>query len=548
MLIPMHKIKSKIVPALDFNQVHCIKGYSEISNNYSPYLSDESKLTHQGADYLFFPVNEMELSAIFKEMAKRGVKITISGARTGLVGGAVPPGGAIMSLEKFNKILGVRYDNFLKEWVIRAECGVRLADLNKWAMEKNFPDLHERGSDETSNFFEQYKADKAVYFYPPDPTEMGATLGGTVSTNASGPKTFRYGPTRNWVRWIHVMLPSGEVLEIPRSTYFAKSDGEFTVIDSKGNEAILRIPKYTMPLTKNTAGIFSAPNMDLIDLFIGSEGIFGAITGVEVALQKWEESISIVQFFPSDDKAVDFVISLRNEKSMRPDFIEFYSSNAIDLLRNRKNEGKITLDMPPIPDHSKSAIFFDLICDKEIKDHDFSRLEKIVSMCGSSLEWSWVASEQKDLDRFRNFRHILPETVNNIIAERKRIIPELHKLGTDLAVPDPALKEIWGFYQSTLNSACLEWLAFGHIGNNHIHLNIFPRSEKEMQTGISIYKKFSKKAVELGGTVSAEHGIGKIKKEFLHIMFSDKELNDMKTLKLALDPGLMINPGNILDI
>jgi D-lactate dehydrogenase (cytochrome) len=544
----MHEIASEIVPSIDFKRVRCIKGYSEISRNYSSYLSDESRLPHQGAEYLFFPTNEAELSAVFREMAKRAITLTISAARTGIVGGAVPHGGAIVSLEKFDKILGIRYDSSSKEWLVRAECGVTLMDLNDWAMKKNFPGLNERGTAETKAFLQRYKESPTIYFYPPDPTEMGAALGGTVSTNASGARTYKYGATRNWVRWIRVMLASGEVLEIPRGKYFATPAGEFTIIDSKGNEAIVKIPKYTMPSTKNAAGIFSASNMDLIDLFIGSEGIFGAITEAEVALQKWHNPISIVQFLPSDDKAIDFVISLRKEKSIRPEFIEFYSSHALNLLRKKQKEDPRIVGMPPIPDYAKSAVFFDLRFDPETKDNDYSKLEEIVTERGSTLASSWAGYEQRDLERFKNFRHVLPETINTIIAERKKKMPELHKLSTDLAVPDQALEEIWAFYESKLAKAGLEWVAFGHIGNNHIHINIIPRTLKEMRDGLSIYHEFAKKAVALGGTISAEHGIGKMKKEFLSIMFSDKELKEMRAVKIALDPNLMINPGNMLDM
>jgi len=544
----MHDITSETVPSVDFKVVRCIEGYSEISKNYSSYLSDESRLAHQGAEYLFFPSNESELSAIFREMAKRGVTVTISAARTGIVGGAVPHRGAIVSLEKFDKILGLRYDSSSKEWLVKAECGVTLRDLNNWAMKKSFPGLSESGSVETKAFLKRYRESKTIYFYPPDPTEMGAALGGTVATNASGARTYKYGATRNWVRRIRVMLASGEVLDIPRGKCFATPAGDFTIIDGKENRTIVKIPRYAMPLTKNAAGIFSAPNMDLIDLFIGSEGIFGAITEVEVALQKWDNPISIVQFLPSDDKAIDFVISLRKEKSIRPEFIEFYSSYALDFLWKRQKEDPEIVGMPPIPDYAKSAVFFDLGFDPEAKDNDYSKLEEIVSEYGSTLARSWAAYEQRDLDRFKTFRHVLPETVNSIITERKKEIPELYKLGTDLAVPDQALEEIWAFYESRLTKADLEWVAFGHIGDNHIHINIMPRTLEEMRDGLSIYHEFAKKAVALGGTISAEHGIGKIKKEFLSIMFSDKELKEMKAVKIALDPGLMINPGNMLDM
>ncbi len=544
----MHEITSEIIPSVDFKRVRCIKGYREISRNYSSYLADESKLAHKGAECLFFPTNEAELSAVFREMAKMGITVTISAARTGIVGGAVPYGGAIVSLERFDKILGLRYDGSSKEWLVRAECGVTLRDLNNRAMKKNFPGLYERGSAETRAFLKRYNESRTIYFYPLDPTEMGAALGGTVATNASGARTYKYGATRNWVRRIRVMLASGEALEIPRGKYFATPAGEFTIIDSKGNEAIVKIPEYTMPLTKNAAGIFSAPNMDLIDLFIGSEGIFGAITEVGVALQKWDNPISIVQFLASDNKAIDFVISLRKEKSVRPEFIEFYSSYALDLLRKKQKQDPRVVGMPPIPDYAKSAVFFDLRFDPESKDNDYSKLEEIVSNCGSTMARSWAGYEQRDLDRFKTFRHVLPETVNSIIAERKKEIPELYKLSTDLAVPDQALVEIWAFYKSKLEETGLEWVAFGHIGNNHIHINIMPRTLKEMRDGLSIYHEFAKKAVALGGTISAEHGIGKIKKEFLSIMFSDKELKEMKAVKIALDPGLIINPGNVLDM
>jgi len=544
----MHEITCEIVHSVDFKSVRCIKGYGEISKNYSSYLSDESRLAHQGAEYLFFPTNEAELSAVFREMAQKGITVTISGARTGLVGGAVPCGGAVVSLERFDKTLALRYDSSSKEWLITAECGVTLRDLNNRAMKKDFPGVNESGSAETKAFLERYKESRTIYFYPPDPTEMGAALGGSVSTNASGARTYRYGATRNWVRWIRVMLASGEVLEIPRGKYFPTPAGEFMIIDSKGNEATVKIPKYAMPLTKNAAGIFSAPNMDLIDLFIGSEGIFGAITEVEVALQDWHDPISIVQFLPSDDKAIDFVISLREEKSIRPEFIEFYGSSALNLLRKKQMEDPRIVGMPPIPDYAKSAVFFDLRFDPESKDNGYSKLEEIVSECGSTIAMSWAAYEQRDLERFKNFRHVLPETVNSIIAERKRKIPELHKLGTDLAVPDQALKEIWALYKSKLTKAGLEWIAFGHIGNNHIHINIIPRTLEEMRDGLSVYHEFAKKAVALGGTISAEHGIGKIKKEFFSVMFSDEELKEMKAVKMTLDPGLMINPGNMLDM
>jgi D-lactate dehydrogenase (cytochrome) len=544
----MHEITSGPLPDADFQAARRIENPGEILANYGAYLTDESKLSHQGAQYLFFPATEAELSAILREMAARGITVTISAARTGIVGGAVPYGGAIVSLERFDKVLGLRYDRSAKEWRVRAECAVTVRDLNTWAMKKNFPLHREAASAETSQVLQEYKEDPATYFYPPDPTELGAALGGTVSTNASGARTYRYGPTRNWVRWIRVMLASGEILEIPRGKHFATPAGEFTVIDSRGNETTIKVPTYSMPQTKNAAGIFAAPHMDLIDLFIGSEGIFGAITAIEVALQKWENPVSIVLFLPSDDMAVKFVQLLRREKGLHPEFIEFYSSFALDFFRIKQKEDPKTVGMPTIPDYAKAAIFFDLGFDPEAANNDYSKLEDLAAQCGSSLARSWAGYEQRDLERFKEFRHLLPETTNTIIAERKKKIPELYKLGTDFAVPDEALEEIWAFYKSKLEGAGLEWVAYGHIGNNHLHINVMPRTVEEMHRGLSVFHDFAEKVVSLNGTISAEHGVGKIKKEFLSLMFSDQDLEEMKAVKRTLDPGLMLNPGNMLDM
>ena len=544
----MHEIIAETVPYVTIDKVRSITGHSEIAKDYNSYLSDESRLAHKGAEYLFFPKDEPELSSVFREMSKKGIKVNLSSARTGLVGGAVPYGGSIVSLERFNKVLGIRYDGHLKEWLVRTQCAVSLRDLNDSVMKKNFSGLSEYGSSETRGFLEKYTEDKDTYFYPPDPTEMGACIGGTVATNASGARTYRYGATRNWVRLLRVMVASGEVLEIPRGKYFASPDGEFLIVDSKGNKTTVKIPMYSMPLTKNAAGIFSSPNMDLIDLFIGSEGILGAITEVEVALHKWDRFISIIQFFPSDEEAINFVIALRKEKTISPEFIEFYSSHALNLLREKQREDPKVVGMPPIPNYADSAIFFDIQFDPDEKNNDFSTLKETVERCGSSLKQSWAAYEQRDMKRFKEFRHILPETLNSIIAEKKKMIPELHKLGTDFAVPNEKLKEVWSFYKSNLEKEGLEWLAFGHIGNNHFHINVLPRSLEEMNTCLSIYKKFAKKAVSLGGTISAEHGVGKIKKDFFSIMFPEEKINEMKAVKNALDPEFMINPGDMFDI
>jgi D-lactate dehydrogenase (cytochrome) len=543
----MHKIQARLAPLADFKKIRRIEGFTNISNEYPTYLTDESKLSPEPFDYLFFPADEAELAAILNEMSDRNVKVTIAGARTGLVGGCVPSSGALVSLENFDRVQSLSYDSQKDEWQVQTQCSVSLRTLNAQAISKTFPDIERCGDQTAIQALDRFRQDPDSYFYPPDPTEISASIGGTVATNASGARTFRYGPTRDWVRRIRVMLPNGEILRIPRGKYFASTEGDFIVKDAGGKRVRIKLPSYRMPQTKNTSGFFSAPRMDLIDLFIGSEGCFGIITEVIIALLKRSQKISIVQFLQSDKQAIELVEALRKEEAIQLDFLEFYSGNALDLLRQRQLQDPKTAGMPEIPAAAGAALFFEFSFEPLAGNPDYTALQQTIESCGATMTDSWAAYENRELQRMKNFRHILPETINAIIAERKKQYPELHKLGTDLAVPDAHLHDMWQVYHDTLDKANMQWVAFGHIGDNHIHVNILPRNTDELQKGLKFYEKFAAKAVEFGGTVSAEHGIGKMKIKFLQLMFSPEQIEEMRAVKLALDPKSIMNPGNIFE-
>ena len=334
-------------------------------------------------------------------------------------------------------------------------------------------------------------------------------------------------------------------LSISRGKYFASEEGTFEIVNTAGERRTLTIPDYRLPETKCAAGFFTAPGMDLIDLFIGSEGVLGIVTQVDVALIKSEPKISIVQFLEDDYQAVRLTASLRSDQRIKLDFLEFYSGNALNLLRRVQAEAPSTVNMPPIPDEARSALFFELNYDSQSNNDHLVLLQEIIRQHGADPALSWAAHEPRELERFKVFRHLLPETVNSIIAERKKSIPKLHKLGTDLAVPDDHLMDIWTHYQENCDALNLEWVAFGHIGNNHIHVNILPRSIEELNQGLELYQLFAQKAVEWGGAVSAEHGIGKIKQNFLALMFTPEQISQMQHVKAVFDPDYLLNPGDL---
>ena len=544
----MHEVTSKRLAPGNFEQVRCVAGYVAIKSDYPVFLTDESRLESDSAEWLFFPENESELTAIILEMNKRQVPMTFAGARTGLVGGSVPAGGAVISMQRFNQVERVYFDTDHEEWRIRLQASVTLKELNEMLANHQIRSLEQNRDERIRAEYEQFKAEKQTYLYPPDPTEMSCSIGGSVVTNASGARTFRYGATRAWVRNVRVFLANGEYLDIPRGKYIASSAGQFIIHSSSGESTLVDIPTYDLPKTKCATGFFTAAQMDLIDLFIGSEGVLGVISTVDVALIPSKPKLSMVQFLPSDESAIRLTETLRRNANLPLDFLEFYSVNALNLLR-QVQQGSVSVGgMPFLPGEPVAALFIELSYDPFADQAPLALLADMLEQAGADSEMSWVAYEPRELERFKVFRHLLPETVNAIIAERKQQIPGLYKLGTDFAVPNEYLADLWHLYQSECDGAGLEWVAFGHIGNNHIHVNIMPRSIEEQKAGLEIYTLIAAKVVEWGGAVSAEHGIGKIKQKFLRLMFNEDQIGQMKRIKDALDPKWLFNPGDIFPV
>ncbi len=115
-----------------------------------------------------------------------------------------------------------------------------------------------------------------------------------------------------------------------------------------------------------------------------------------------------------------------------------------------------------------------------------------------------------------------------------------------MSVPEDHFRDMMKYYHSVLRKANLEYVIFGHIGDNHVHVNILPKNIEELRLGEKIYERFAKKAVEYGGSISGEHGVGKIKRKYLKIMYSQEDLDEMRRIKKILDPSLILNYGNIV--
>ena len=445
-----------------------------------PYFEDASGLPGGYAEQVFIPESEAEVSRILRDAQESGTTVTIAGAGTGVTGARVPFGGWVVSMEKFTR-LEVESGRAL------VGAGVLLRDVHAAVA-------------------------RTGQFYPPDPTETGSSIGGNIACNASGSRSFRYGATGRWVERIRVVLPGGRVLDIGR--------GEPIDFDA----GAIPLPR----VTKNTAGYLLRPGMDWMDLFIGSEGTLGVVVEATLKLLPAPKSLLTgVIFFPSDDSALDAVDAWR---PAGPRMLEYLDEGSLRLLRQRHSD---------IPAAARAAILIEHELESDDDPVVDGWLERIESS-GALAEESWFATTAADRERFRKFRHNLPELVNDTVRRAGAM-----KMNTDYAVPLDRNREMLAYYRRRLEAEFPgRYVIFGHIGDAHVHVNLFS-DPADPGRATALLQGLARKAVEFGGTVSAEHGVGKRKTHLLEIQYTPAQLESMRAVKRRLDPANILGRGTM---
>jgi D-lactate dehydrogenase (cytochrome) len=517
--------------------------HADVAATHADYLRDESRRSGEAAS-ISFPRTEDELRAHLRAARHLGHAVTVQGARTGVTAGAVPRGGHILNLGRMNRVRGLRYDEPTGTFFVTAQPGVRLTDLRDALDRREFDSTGWSG---VSLAALARLRTAPPQCFAPDPTETSASIGGMASCNASGALTFRYGPTRDYIQAVRVMLVDGDTLALSRAAPLAHG----RVFDTRTEAgAVVRgsLPGYGMPHVKNASGYFAADDMPLLDLFIGSEGTLGVFTELELRLLPAPASVwGVTAFLPSDEAACAFVEEVR-AAPCPPVAIEFFDDRALTLLRRQRATHAAFADIPAPPEGALAAVYVEFHgTNEDAVTEAVAAMSEAMVRHGGSEDTCWLASEKRDLLRIKAFRHAVPESVNLLIDERRRTEPRLTKLGTDLAVPDAALHATLKMYRDDLLAAGLEHVIFGHIGNNHVHVNVIPRDLAEYETGRRLYLRWAAEVVRLGGSVSAEHGIGKLKIAMLETMFGPAGIADMRRVKRIFDPDGLLNPGNLFD-
>ncbi len=463
---------------------------------------------------VYFPENENEVMELVRFAIREKKKITVAGNGTGLTGARVPEGGIVLATDKLNGIIEL---NEAEKYAV-VQPGMLMSDFKKLTEEKKL-------------------------FYPPDPTEQNCFLGATVATNASGAKTFKYGATRNFVLGLNVILPDGEKVVLERGRQFANGFN-FTLKTESGKNINCKLPDYKMPETKHAAGYYCKENMDVIDLFIGSEGTLGIITQIKLKLlEKPGSLLSAVVFFEHENDALDFITEARNksyetrknmtELGLDAMGLEYFDKNSLDFLRE---------DFSQIPSGYEAAVWFEQDCTTGEYESILEKWITLLRKHNANPDVSWIAESETDRKKFHEFRHAISAKVNEFINKNN-----FRKVGTDTAVPDKNFNDFYFYSKRLAMESGIKFVIYGHFGNSHLHLNLLPANDAQFRKAKFIYKQILNKAVELKGTISAEHGIGKLKREYLLEMFGEENIRKMARLKKCIDPYLILGIGNLFE-
>ncbi|BBB33055.1 glycolate oxidase [Thermotomaculum hydrothermale] len=341
----------------------------------------------------------------------------------------------------------------------------------------------------------QKKAEKFNLFYPPDPSSLKiSTIGGNIAENAGGPRAVKYGVTKDWVIALEVILINGEKLYIGK------------------------------PLKKDVAGY------NLTGLFVGSEGTLGIITKAYLKLiPKPEGFLSGIFMFDSIKNAAKAISKIIAE-GFQPSKLEFMDKFSLNALRKAGKD---------VPEKAEAVVLIEVDGEKKSLFEKLERIRKKVEEIGL-IDFA-IAKNEGENERIWELRRSLSPIIN---------LYGNTKMNEDVVVPRSEIPNLLDYVENLIQQFNLTIVCFGHAGDGNIHVNFMFNKEdtetvKKVETALDL---LFKKVIELGGSISGEHGIGIAKKKFMKYQFSEKEIELFREIKNVFDPDNLLNPGKIFDM
>ena len=508
-------------------------------NDVTAFLEDAAHFPGGHAREVVFPRTTEEVADV---VAGHSTILPI-GAQSSLTGGATPMGETLLSTAKLNRILSET------EITITAEAGVTVAALQEH--------LAQRGA-----------------WFPPAPTFTGATVGGIVSTNAAGAATFKYGTTREWVQGLTIVLADGSVFRVRRGEDRARN-GAFDFSTPHGRYR-MPVPTYEMPnVPKRSAGYYATSGMDLIDLFIGSEGTLGVVTEVTFRVMSPAPKTALALIpCSTEGQALAVAGALRaasiatfrtgDPAGLQVAAIEDMDRRSIEILQEDGAVARNNVTLPPgtsvallaqveLPHDLDHARAYEQIAGfrEATTDTPLVRLCRLLDEM-RVLESTELAlpDDRRRAEQLTAIRESVPAGVNARVGAAKRQVDDrIAKTAADMIVPFDHFGEMMTAYRRGFESRGLDYAIWGHISDGNVHPNVIPRSYEDVERGRQAILEFGVECARLGGCPLAEHGVGRspIKQLLLRQLYGDDGIEQMRAVKRALDPGWKLAPGVIFN-
>ena len=479
------------------------------------FLSDAAHVPGGFAAGVAFPRDAGEVAALVTS-AQRVLPV---GAQSSLTGGATPRGELILSTRALAGI------TLLSGNLVRVGAGVPLTELQRA--------LGAQG-----------------LYYPPVPTFDGAFVGGTIATNAAGAATFKYGSTRQWVDALTVVLADGSMLDMRRGEVTASPDGAFELEYESGRTVRIPVPTYQMPaVPKLSAGYFARPRMDLIDLFIGSEGTLASSSMQRCASFRCRGVASCsCRAVPMSRRCRSRppcglrrrqAGAAKGRSTSRP-------SSTSTRARSQRHRTK----------HSCARAWRAPVRCRGAADADRSprRRRRRFAPANRRPRRMWprgrpyfaAPGDDRAASRLLELREAVPSAINALVASAKaRVDPQIQKTAADIIVPFDRLDESIALYRRSLESRGLDYALWGHLSDGNLHPNVVPRSMADVERGRDAILEMARGVIAMGGAPLAEHGVGRsaLKQRLLRELYGDRGIEEMRAVKRALDPAWKLSPG-----
>jgi D-lactate dehydrogenase (cytochrome) len=502
--------------------------FAAAAPGYLSYFYDESRLEGR-ADYIAFPEDTAQAVALIRRAAAGGIRLTIQGARTGISGGAVPMKGLILSTERMNRPLSFSSGHGDIP-SLRVQGGMSFEALGNFLLQSPPMDDWESGDRPFSRGW------KRKLRFPPNPTEMTASIGGAFACNARGPNSLRWGSVGDHVRGLAWITADGNIWRIERGQCrFDDSGCHLPGGDRLSCDALLP--------AGGSRFLHPRPGLDLIDFLAGSEGLAGFAAELSLDLREVPVAVwGVIFFFRRGDAAIGFAESLRRWREQSPggealSTLEYYDRASLKLVRTLSSKSAVLRRLPPIDLEMESAVQVELEGDDPdaLESMLAEQLELFLS-AGGQEDDTWAAASPAELEKFHLLRHAVPELINTELDRRRRELPELCKTAADFAVPPHLVGSYHETYRRDMADAGLRGFVFGHIAEGRLHVNILPENMEEIRRSRALLDRWASLALEDGGLLAAENGIGRLKRDILCRRLLPARLAQIRSILRDLDP------------